>query len=128
MHFLTYVVSVFVMLHVSIIVLLQVSIFCSVTDLHVYSVTRLHLSSVTCLYVCSVTCLHLCSVTDLHVYSFTGLAAVPPLGPYVISKHAFEAFSNLLRKEMRKWDVHVVTIRPMGFDTGRSVMTVLAVR
>ncbi|XP_014680661.1 PREDICTED: D-beta-hydroxybutyrate dehydrogenase, mitochondrial-like [Priapulus caudatus] len=54
----------------------------------------------------------------INMASFTGVAAVSPLGPYVISKHAFEAFSNLLRKEMRKWNVRVVVVRPMGFDTG----------
>ena len=39
-------------------------------------------------------------------------------GAYAVSKHGIEAYSDVLRLEMRKWDVHVAMIEPSGFLTG----------
>ena len=40
-------------------------------------------------------------------------------GAYCVSKHAVEAYTDVLRKEMKKWSVHVSVIQPAGFRTGQ---------
>lgn len=35
-----------------------------------------------------------------------------------MSKHALQAYTETLRQEMAKWDVHVALIEPMSFRTG----------
>ena len=36
-----------------------------------------------------------------------------------MSKHALLAYSDTLRQEMRKWDVHVAIVEPGAFRTGK---------
>ncbi|XP_038075268.1 estradiol 17-beta-dehydrogenase 2-like isoform X1 [Patiria miniata] len=43
---------------------------------------------------------------------------MPVFGAYGISKAAAEMFSNVLRLEMKKWGIKVITIHPGGFKTG----------
>lgn len=44
--------------------------------------------------------------------SVSGLLAVPVLGPYCMSKFAFEAFSDSLRLELRQWGIEVILLEP----------------
>jgi short-subunit dehydrogenase len=41
-------------------------------------------------------------------------------GAYSISKHALLAYSDTLRQEMKKWDVHVSIIEPTNILASRS--------
>ncbi|XP_038075269.1 17-beta-hydroxysteroid dehydrogenase type 2-like isoform X2 [Patiria miniata] len=47
-----------------------------------------------------------------------GYFYMPVFGAYGISKAAAEMFSNVLRLEMKKWGIKVITIHPGGFKTG----------
>lgn len=44
--------------------------------------------------------------------SVAGFIAMPGLGPYAMSKHAMEAFSDSLRRELRPWGIHVALLEP----------------
>lgn len=44
--------------------------------------------------------------------SVAGFIAMPGLGPYAMSKHAMEAFSDSLRRELRPWGIHVSLLEP----------------
>lgn len=44
--------------------------------------------------------------------SVSGFIAMPGLGPYAMSKHAMEAFSDALRRELRPWGIHVSLLEP----------------
>lgn len=44
--------------------------------------------------------------------SVAGFMAMPMLGPYAMSKHAMEAFSDSLRRELRPWGIRVSLLRP----------------
>lgn len=46
------------------------------------------------------------------VGSVAGFMAMPGLGAYAMSKHAMEAFSDSLRRELQPWGIHVSLIRP----------------
>ena len=46
------------------------------------------------------------------------------LGAYSTSKAGIEAFSDVLRVEMKKWGVKVAIIEPAGFKTGTVCVTV----
>jgi NAD(P)-dependent dehydrogenase (short-subunit alcohol dehydrogenase family) len=55
----------------------------------------------------------------VNMSSETGhLAAAPFNGPYAMSKHAVEAYSDALRREVALLGVKVVKIQPGPFDTG----------
>jgi NAD(P)-dependent dehydrogenase (short-subunit alcohol dehydrogenase family) len=49
--------------------------------------------------------------------SVAGFIAVPGLGPYAMSKHAMEAFSDALRRELRPWGIHVSLLEPGAIAT-----------
>lgn len=53
----------------------------------------------------------------VNVSSLTGFLIAPLLGPYAISKHAVEAYSDTLREEVAPLGVRVVTIEPGDFQT-----------
>ena len=44
--------------------------------------------------------------------SVAGFMALPALGPYAVSKHAMEAFSDSLRRELRPWGIEVSLLEP----------------
>ena len=44
--------------------------------------------------------------------SVAGFMALPGLGPYAMSKHAMEAFSDVLRRELRPWGIAVSLLEP----------------
>lgn len=44
--------------------------------------------------------------------SVGGFLAMPGLGPCAMSKHAMEAFSDSLRRELRPWGIHVALLEP----------------
>ncbi|KAK7099290.1 hypothetical protein V1264_003448 [Littorina saxatilis] len=54
--------------------------------------------------------------------------ALPGAGAYSMSKHALLAYSDTLRQEMYKWDVHVAIIEPGAFYTGNTQEQVLKKR
>jgi NAD(P)-dependent dehydrogenase (short-subunit alcohol dehydrogenase family) len=49
--------------------------------------------------------------------SIAGFFAAPALGPYSMSKHAIEAFSDSLRRELRPWSIDVSLLEPGGIAT-----------
>lgn len=49
--------------------------------------------------------------------SVGGFCASPMVAPYVASKHALEAFSDVLRQEMARWGVQVSIIEPASMRT-----------
>ncbi len=49
--------------------------------------------------------------------SIAGFFAAPALGPYSMSKHAIEAFSDALRRELRPWRIDVSLLEPGGIAT-----------
>jgi NAD(P)-dependent dehydrogenase (short-subunit alcohol dehydrogenase family)/uncharacterized lipoprotein YbaY len=53
----------------------------------------------------------------VNISSIAGFAATPLLGPYAMSKHALEAYSDALRAEMAVLGVTVVAIEPGRFAT-----------
>jgi len=48
----------------------------------------------------------------------TGRVAMEHFGAYAVSKSATEMYSDVLRLEMKKWDVRVCIIEPQGYRTG----------
>jgi NAD(P)-dependent dehydrogenase (short-subunit alcohol dehydrogenase family) len=48
----------------------------------------------------------------VNVSSISGFVAPPMLAPYTASKHAVEALSDALRRELRSTGVHVVVVEP----------------
>jgi len=53
----------------------------------------------------------------VNISSIAGFVAAPLLGPYAMSKHAIEAYSDALRAEMAFLGVTVVAIEPGRFAT-----------
>ena len=49
--------------------------------------------------------------------SIAGFFAAPALGPYSMSKHALEAFSDALRREVRPWGIEVSLLEPGAIAT-----------
>ena len=49
--------------------------------------------------------------------SVAGFIALPGLAPYAMSKHAMEAFSDSLRRELRPWGVQVSLLEPGAIAT-----------
>ena len=48
----------------------------------------------------------------VNVSSIGGRVAVPLLGAYAASKFALEGFSDVLRRELRPWGIHVAVMEP----------------
>ena len=44
--------------------------------------------------------------------SVSGFIVMPGLGPYCMSKHGMEAFSDALRRELRPWGIQVSLLEP----------------
>jgi NAD(P)-dependent dehydrogenase (short-subunit alcohol dehydrogenase family) len=53
----------------------------------------------------------------VNVSSIGGFLVEPLLGPYFISKHAVEAYTDVLREEVAPLGVHVVTVEPGDFQS-----------
>lgn len=49
--------------------------------------------------------------------SIAGFFTLPGLGPYSMSKHAMEAFSDALRRELRPWGIQVSLLEPGAIAT-----------
>ncbi len=49
--------------------------------------------------------------------SIGGRSALPFLGPYAASKHALEAFADVLRVELRPWGIAVSIVEPASVKT-----------
>lgn len=49
--------------------------------------------------------------------SVAGFIAMPGLGPYAMSKHAMEAFSDSLRRELHPWGIEVSLLEPGAIST-----------
>ncbi|KPJ79385.1 MAG: hypothetical protein AMJ58_12190 [Gammaproteobacteria bacterium SG8_30] len=49
--------------------------------------------------------------------SVAGFIAAPGLGPYAMSKHAMEAFSDSLRRELHPWGIEVSLLEPGAIAT-----------
>ncbi len=49
--------------------------------------------------------------------SVAGFIALPGLGPYAMSKHAMEAFSDSLRRELYPWGIEVSLLEPGAIAT-----------
>lgn len=47
--------------------------------------------------------------------SVAGRVSLPGLGFYSMTKHAVIAFADALRREMKVWNVKVITIEPMAY-------------
>eukprot|EP00128_Syssomonas_multiformis_P003786 Colp12_sorted_trinity150504_noHs@6779 len=48
----------------------------------------------------------------VNMSSLAGLVASPMMGAYAMSKHALEAYSDALRRELAPWNISVSTINP----------------
>lgn len=53
----------------------------------------------------------------INVSSVSGFLALPLIGAYAASKHALEAMSDSLRRELRPWGLHVSVIQPEAIAT-----------
>jgi NAD(P)-dependent dehydrogenase (short-subunit alcohol dehydrogenase family) len=53
----------------------------------------------------------------VNVTSINGSLATPFLGPYAASKFAFEAMSDALRIELRRWGIKVIVVAPGAIQT-----------
>jgi NAD(P)-dependent dehydrogenase (short-subunit alcohol dehydrogenase family) len=49
--------------------------------------------------------------------SIAGFSTIPGLGPYSMSKHAIEAMSDALRRELRPWGIEVSLLEPGSIAT-----------
>lgn len=49
--------------------------------------------------------------------SMAGFSTIPGLGPYSMSKHAVEAMSDALRRELRPWGIEVSLLEPGSIAT-----------
>lgn len=56
----------------------------------------------------------------INVSSILGRFTLEGTGAYSMSKHALLAYSDTLRQEMRKWDVHVSVVEPGAYRTASS--------
>eukprot|EP00026_Physarum_polycephalum_P001389 Phypoly_transcript_01390.p1 GENE.Phypoly_transcript_01390~~Phypoly_transcript_01390.p1 ORF type:complete len:320 (+),score=37.22 Phypoly_transcript_01390:1220-2179(+) len=53
----------------------------------------------------------------INLTSAFGFLSFSDFGPYACSKHAMEAFSDSLRREMRKWGISVFVVEPWFYAT-----------
>lgn len=56
---------------------------------------------------------------------FAGKVAFEGFGAYCVTKHAIEAYSDVLRMEMKKWEVKVSVIEPAGYKTGKPSLLII---
>lgn len=56
----------------------------------------------------------------INVSSLLGRTTIPAQGPYAATKHALEALSDALRRELAPFGVSVVVVEPGAVDTGFS--------
>lgn len=56
----------------------------------------------------------------VNMSSLMGRVALPMLGPYSMSKHALEGFSDALRRELAPWHIGVTVVQPGAFQTPMS--------
>ena len=54
----------------------------------------------------------------VNITSILGRLATPFSGPYCSSKFAMEAFTDVLRMELKPWGIHVIAIEPTAIKTG----------
>ena len=64
----------------------------------------------------------------INVTSVQGLIPLPFNAPYNMMKHATEAFSGMLRMEMKRWGVDVSIIEPGHFGGATGCLEVYGVR
>ncbi|CAE1266907.1 HSD17B2 [Acanthosepion pharaonis] len=64
----------------------------------------------------------------INMSSFAARVPMNGISAYSVSKSAILAFSDILRLEMKKWDVHVSIIEPVGFRTNAFNEQVLEAR
>jgi len=57
----------------------------------------------------------------VNVTSVAGIVAAPTMAAYTSSKHAFEAYSDVIRRELRAWNIPVTIVEPGFFDTNMVV-------
>ncbi len=53
----------------------------------------------------------------INIGSIAGIFASPMMGPYCASKFAMEAVSDVLRRELRPWNIRVILLEPGIIDT-----------
>ncbi len=53
----------------------------------------------------------------VNMSSVSGRVVYPLFGPYAASKHALEAFSDALRRELSPWGLHVAVVEPASVAT-----------
>ncbi len=58
----------------------------------------------------------------VNVSSIVGRSSIRCLSAYCISKHGLEAFSNVLRREMRQFKVKVCTIQPGNYANATGII------
>ena len=58
----------------------------------------------------------------MNVTSVKGRLAIPSDVSYVVTKYAGEGFSDVLRREMHKFDVKVSIIEPGSFNAATSLL------
>ena len=61
----------------------------------------------------------------MNVSSVAGLYGYPGLSAYCASKHAVEGASAVLREELRKFNVKVVTVQPGDFSRATRLLVSL---
>ena len=60
----------------------------------------------------------------INISSVAGCISMPFFAAYSISKHGVQTFSDVLRLEMQRFKVKVVTINPGNFAYATNVMNV----
>ena len=63
----------------------------------------------------------------VNVSSVAGLYGYPGLSAYCATKHAIEAVSSVLRHELVKFDISVVTVQPGDFSKATHLLGELSV-
>ncbi len=58
----------------------------------------------------------------INISSASGLLATPEFGPYSSSKFAMEAYSDSVRREMKKWKVDVVVVGNFQYTTSYNLI------
>lgn len=59
----------------------------------------------------------------INITSVCGLVALPSLAPYAASKHALEAYSDILRRETNMWGMKVTIVEPTEMRTKLALCT-----
>jgi NAD(P)-dependent dehydrogenase (short-subunit alcohol dehydrogenase family) len=53
----------------------------------------------------------------INISSISGIVAFPMCGPYAASKFALQAFNDSLRRELKQWNIQVISIQPGNIRT-----------